>query len=205
MCSSDLGIKWRSPDDSLNVGLNLYRLQYINLQTSVTGGIQSVNGFANFGDATTQGIDLELRWNTPVEGLNLGFVGNINDSEYDTVNTVIAATQPLLRPGARLLNTLANNLRVDANYNTQLTNSLEAFSNVSLSHSGNRLQANGITARSYNLVAFTAGIRNDNWELALIGNNLFDERGPTFVGTNGPLSGSGPTPRTVGLRFRVTS
>jgi outer membrane receptor protein involved in Fe transport len=201
----EFGVRWRTPDDALTVGLNLYRLKYTNLQTSVTGGIQGVNGFANFGDATTQGIDLELHWRTPVDGLNLNFVGNINDSEYDSVNTVIAGAQPLLKPGARLLNTLANNYRVDVNYNTDIAPGFEAFSNVSLSHSGDRLQANGIIAEPYNLAAFTLGVRHDIWELALIGNNLFDERGPTFVGTQGPLSGSGPTPRTIGLRFRVNS
>jgi hypothetical protein len=53
-------------------------------------------------------------------------------------------------------------------------------------------------------MALTLGVRYGDYELALIGNNLTDERGPTFVGTTGPLSGSGPTPRTIGLRFRVT-
>ncbi len=201
----EFGLKWRTSDDTLNVGLNLYRLEYTNLQTSVTGGIDGVNGFANFGDATTQGIDLELRWRTPVDGLSLGFVGNINDSEYDTVNEVIAEAQPLLRPGARLINTLSDNWRIDANYNTGITPDWDGFGNVSFSHSGDRLQASGIVANPYNLVNFTAGVRSDNWEVALIGNNLFDERGPTFVGNNGPLSGSGPTPRTIGLRVRLLS
>ena len=201
----EFGLKWRSPDRALSVGLNLYHLEYTNLQTSVTGGIDGVNGFANFGDATTKGVDLEVRWNTPIDGLNVGFVGNINDSEYDTVNEVIAESQPLVRPGARLLNTLSNNYRFDANYNREISNNLDGFANVSFSHSGDRLQASGITAQPYDLVNLTLGVRHDNWEVALIGNNLTDERGPTFVGTNGPLSGSGPMPRTIGLRFRVFS
>lgn len=201
----EFGLKWRNPTRTLNVGLNLYRLKYTNLQTSVTGGIQGVNGFANFGDATTQGVDLEIHWDTPVEGLNLGFVGNFNDSEYDKVNPVIAAAQPLLKPGARMTNTLANNFRVDVNYNRPISNDVDGFGNVSLSRSGDRLQANGITADPYSLINLTLGIRHNGWELALIGNNLADERGPTFVGTNGPLSGSGPTPRTIGLRFRINN
>ncbi len=201
----EFGLKWRNPGRTLTLGVNLYDLKYTNLQTSVTGGIQGVNGFANFGDATTSGVDLEVHWNAPVKGLNLGFVANFNDSKYDTVNPTIAAAQPLLRPGSRLLNTLNNNYRVDVNYDREIADGFDGFGNVSLSHSGNRLQANGITAQPYNLVNLTAGIRHGRWELAIIGNNLTDERGPTFVGTNGPLSGSGPTPRTLGLRFRVTS
>ncbi|MCB5425963.1 TonB-dependent receptor [Altererythrobacter sp. CC-YST694] len=201
----EFGLKWRSPSRALTLGLNLYQLEYTNLQTSVTGGIDGVNGFANFGDATTRGIDLEVHWRTPVEGLNLGFVGNINDSKYDTVNQVIAETQPLLRPGARLLNTLANNYRVDVNYNREIARGFDGFGNLSLSHSGDRLQASGITAEPYNILSLTMGVRHKGWELAFVANNLTDERGPTFVGTTGPLSGSGPTPRTLGLRLRVTS
>ncbi|HWK42447.1 MAG TPA: TonB-dependent receptor [Croceibacterium sp.] len=204
----EFGVKWRSSDRSLNVGVNLYQLEYTDLQTSVTGGIDGVNGFANFGDAKTKGVDLEVRWRTPLEGLNLGFVGNFNDSEYGAVNEVIAAALPNLRPGGRMLNTLATNYRVDVNYNREIASGFEGFGNVSLSHSGDRLQVSNnvlVTAQPYDLVNLTAGIRHGKWELALIANNLTDERGPTFLGSNGPFSGSGPTPRTVGLRLRVTS
>jgi iron complex outermembrane recepter protein len=200
----EFGLKWRTPARNLTVGLNLYQLEYTNLQTSVTGGINGVNGFANFGDATTRGVDLELHWQTPLKGLNLSLVGNANDSKYDRVNPVIAAAQPLLRPGSRLTNTLSNNFRGDIAYSRDVADDVNVFANLSLSHSGDRLQGNGIRARPYDVVALTAGVRYDRYELALIGNNLTDERGPTFVGTNGPLSGQGPTPRTIGLRFRIT-
>ncbi|HEV7289792.1 TonB-dependent receptor [Sphingomonas sp.] len=200
----EFGLKWRSADRSVNIGLNLYQLEYTNLQTSVTGSIQDVNGFANFGDAKTKGVDLELRWKTPLKGFDLGFVGNFNDSKYTRVNPIVAAAQPLLRPGARLTNTLSNNFRVDMGYNGDIAEGVNLFGNLSLSHSGDRLQGNGILAPSYNVMALTLGVRYGDYELALIGNNLTDERGPTFVGTTGPLSGSGPTPRTIGLRFRVT-
>jgi len=201
----EFGVKWRNPSRTLNVGLNLYQLEYTDLQTSVTGGIESVDGFANFGDATTKGIDLEVQWRTPLDGLSLSFVGNINDSEYDTVNEVIAEAQPLLRPGARLINTLDKNYRFDVNYNREIASGIDGFGNISLSHSGDRLQANGLVADPYSILSMTLGVRYEGWEFALIGNNLTDERGPTFLGTTGPLSGSGPTPRTIGVRARLTS
>ncbi len=86
-----------------------------------------------------------------------------------------------------------------------MADGLDGFGNISFSHSGDRLQANGITANPYDLISLTLGLRYNDMELAFIANNLTDERGPTFVGTDGPLSGSGPTPRTFGLRFRITS
>jgi outer membrane receptor protein involved in Fe transport len=201
----EFGLKWRNDSRSLTVGLNLYRLKYTNLQTSVTGGIQGVNGFTNFGDAVTKGVDLEVRWRTPIRGLDLSFVGNFNDSKYTSVNTVVGAAQPLLKPGSRLLNTLNQNWRADINYSREIADGFDGFGNLSLSHSGDRPQANGIEARPYDLVNLTVGVRHGQWELAFVGNNLGDERGPTFVGTTGPNSGSGPTPRTLGVRLRVTN
>jgi iron complex outermembrane recepter protein len=55
----------------------------------------------------------------------------------------------------------------------------------------------------YSQLSATLGLRKGPYELALIADNLSDERGPTIVGNQGPLSGSGPTPRTIGLRFRA--
>jgi hypothetical protein len=58
-------------------------------------------------------------------------------------------------------------------------------------------------AGAYGLINATLGVRMGHYEVALIGDNLGDERGPTFIGTTGPNSGQGPTPRTVGVRFRA--
>lgn len=199
----EFGLKWRSRDLGLNFGLNLYQLEYTDLQTNTPGAIADVNGFTNFGDATTKGIDVEVRWDTPIEGLALGFVGNFNDSKYDTVNEIVQTALPLFRPGSRLVNTLDQNYRFDVNYNREITNDILGFGNIGFSHSGDRLQANGLTADPYDLISATVGVRFERYEVAFVGTNLGDERGPTFLGTNGPLSGSGPTPRTIGVRLRV--
>lgn len=201
----EFGLKWRSRELGLNFGLNLYQLEYTNLQTNTPGAIADVNGFTNFGDATTKGVDLEIRWDTPIEGLSLGAVGNFNDSKYDTVDPVVQAALPMFRPGSRLVNTLDQNYRFDINYNRYLGNDITGFGNIGFSHSGDRLQANGLTANPYDVVNMTLGLRFERYEFAVVGNNLGDERGPTFLGTNGPLSGSGPTPRTIGVRLRVLS
>ena len=201
----EIGMRWRDPELGLTLGLNLYQLEYENLQTSAQGAISGVNGFTNFGDATTKGVDIEFNWQTPVEGLSFGAVGNFNDSKYDTVNPVVAANQPLLRPGSRLINTLDSNYRFDVNYSRTLTGNWEGFSNFAYSRSGDRLQGNGLIAQPYSVMNATLGVRTDRYDIALIGSNIGDERGPTFVGTTGPNSGQGPTPRTIGLRLRVNN
>lgn len=200
----EFGLRWRALDRSLSVGLNFYQLEYTNLQTSVTGAISNVDGYANFGDATTKGVDVEVHWQTPVDGLNLSVVGNFNDSEYDSINPVVQIAQPLLKPGSRLVNTLDQNYRFDVNYSRDITGSIEAFGNVGYTHSGDRLESDGQVVDPYNIVNATLGIRTGRYELALVASNLADERGPTFLGDAGGNSGQGPTPRTIGLRFRVT-
>jgi iron complex outermembrane recepter protein len=199
----EAGLKWRSAGRALSVGLNLYQTEYEDLQTNTPGAIEGVNGFANFGDATSRGIDYEIQWHTPVEGMIVSWVGNTNESEFDRVAPAVQAALPLFRPGSRLVNSIQQTSRFDVAYSTDVTATLEGFGNVSYGRTGNRLQSSGLYADSYSLINATLGARMGAYEVALIGDNLTDERGPTFIGTAGPNSGQGPTPRTVGLRFRA--
>jgi outer membrane receptor protein involved in Fe transport len=199
----EAGLKWRTANRALSVNLNVYRTQYENLQTNTPGAINGVNGFSNFGDATSKGVDYEIQWRPPIEGLILGWTGNSNKSEFDRVAPAVQRALPLFRPGSRLVNSIQHTSRVDVSYTRSLTAKLEGFSNVSYASTGNRLQSSGLYAPSYGLFNATLGVRVGNYEVALVGDNLGDERGPTFIGTTGPKSGSGPTPRTVSLRLRA--
>jgi iron complex outermembrane recepter protein len=198
----ELGLKWRTADRALAVGLNLYRTKYTDLQTNTPGAINGVNGFSNFGDATSKGLDYDIEWRTPITGLILSFVGNTGKSEFDRVDPAVQAALPLFRPGSRLVNSIEHTSRVDVSYSRSMFFGLEGFGDVSYAHTGDRLQSAGISAPAYDVVNATLGARKGHYELALVGDNLGDERGPIFVGTTGPNSGQGLTPRTVSLRFR---
>jgi outer membrane receptor protein involved in Fe transport len=199
----EVGLKWRTPGRVLSVGLNLYQTQYTDLQTNTPGAINGVNGFSNFGDATSKGVDYEIQWRTPVTGMVVSLVGNSGKAEFDRIAPAIQSALPLFRPGSRLVNSIQHTSRLDVAYNTSLTSRVDGFGNVSYGRTGDRLQSSGLYADAYGLVNATLGVRMGPYEVALIGNNLTDERGPTFIGTTGPSSGSGPTPRTVGVRFRA--
>ena len=199
----ELGLKWRAFGRSLSLGLNLYQTQYKDLQTDTPGAINGVNGFSNFGDATSKGLDYEIQWRTPVTGLTVSWVGNTNRSEFDRVAPAVQAALPLFRPGSRLVNSIEHTSRVDVGYSTSVGTRLKGFGNVSYGRTGDRLQSSGLYANAYGLIDATLGLRMGHYEVALIGDNLGNERGPTFIGTTGPRSGQGPTPRTVSLRFRA--
>jgi outer membrane receptor protein involved in Fe transport len=199
----EAGLKWRSTDRALTVGLNLYQTKYKDMQTNTPGAIAGVNGFSNFGDATSKGLDYELRWRTPLAGITLGLVGNANKADYDRVAPAVQQALPLFTPGSRLANSIQENYRFDVGFNGHLLADLEAFGNVSYGRVGNRLQSSGLYADAYGQFNATVGVRAGRYEVALVGNNLADERGPTFIGTTGPNSGQGPTPRTLSLRVRA--
>jgi outer membrane receptor protein involved in Fe transport len=199
----EVGLKWRTAGRALSVGLNLYQTEYEDLQTNTPGAINGVNGFSNFGDATTKGVDYEIQWRTPVKGMIVSLVGNTGKAEFDRIAPAVQAALPLFQPGSRLVNSIEHTARVDVSYNTSITSRVDGFGNVSYGRTGDRLQSNSFYADPYGLVNATLGVRMGPYEVALIGNNLSDERGPSFIGITGPNSGSGPTPRTVGLRFRA--
>jgi outer membrane receptor protein involved in Fe transport len=213
----EIGARWRTDDRSLSVDLNFYLIKYTNMQTSATGYYSGVDGQINFGNATSKGIDYEIHWQTPVEGLALGLVGNLNGQVFDTVDPQLTHVSPQYAPGKRLVNSVLYNFRVDASYTTPITDEVSGYTNVSYSKTGNRYQGTS-TADPWFGINATLGIRYDRWDLSLFGTNLTDERGPSILfGTNsyrdnlhgvtGPetVSGAIITPRTIGVRLRMNS
>jgi outer membrane receptor protein involved in Fe transport len=213
----EIGLKWRTDDRSLSVDLNFYLSKFTDMQTSVTGGISGVNGFYNFGNATSKGIDYEINWQTPLDGLSLSLVGNINGQVFDSVDPAVTAVVPGLYAGGRLVNSILYNYRIGAAYERAITDEIIGYANFSYSKTGNRFQGTGGLstvpyADPYFGINATLGVRYDRYELALFGTNLTDERGPTIIsGTNtlttttGSYAGSAITPRTIGVRLRVNS
>ena len=199
----EVGVKWRSAGRALSVGLNIYNTKYEDLQTATPGFIDNVDGFSNFGDGTYKGVDYEIHWRTPIPGMILSWIGNTGKAEFDRVAPAIQNALPLFQPGSRLVNSIEHTSRFDVAYSRSMPFNLEGFGNLSYGRTGNRLQSSGLYADAYGLFNATLGARRGPYEVALVGDNLADERGPTFIGTTGPNSGSGPTPRTITVRFRA--
>lgn len=212
----EIGLRWRTDDRSLSVDLNFYLSKFSGMQTSVTGGIDGVDGFANFGKATSKGIDYEVNWRTPLQGLILSLTGNINGQNFDSIYPEVAAVLPAntpLKPGGRLVNSVLYNYRIAAAYDTAIADDVFGYANFSFSKSGNRfLATNSDTGLSssdpYFGINTTAGIRYDRYDVSLFVSNLTDERGPTngtSVSSLGVRGGAIITPRTIGVRLRVNA
>lgn len=197
----EVGVKGTLLDGKLRLSSSIYQIKYENLQTEINTSI-GLTAYANLGDSRTRGIDIEASWDTPLEGLNLTVVGNVNDSEFTDVSAAFAAANPRYAEGQDLINTPPHNWRVDANYE-RTVGGYDLFANASYTAVGrNRIPDATIdTLDPYQLYRASVGVRFDRYELRLYGENLSDERGPTAA--NGPTLLAGPRPRTIGLTLRM--
>lgn len=196
----EAGIKARVADGRVQFGLNIYHIDFQDLQFGLTPF--GVAAFANVGEATTTGVDLELRWRTPLEGLNVGGVANWNDSKFGEIFPAVTAALPTVAEGQRLTSTAEYNYRLDADFERPIGNDLRLYWNASAARIGSRIMFDGYVVPAYSLYNANFGIRRGPWELSLFGENLADERGPSFV-RNSTLF-AGPYPRTIGLRLRTS-
>ena len=186
---------------NVHIAASVYDIRYTNLQSAFNTSI-GLAAFANLGDAKTQGLDVELAWNTPVKGLTLSAIANFNSSSFTNVVPAFAGANPRVANGQRLLNTPPYNIRLDASFERQFGD-VGVFANASATAVGRTRNGDATVneLKPYQLYRANAGVRFDNFELRIFGENLSDERGPTSA--NGPTLLAGPRPLTVGLGLRV--
>jgi len=163
-----------------------YDIRYTNLQSAFNTSI-GLAAFANLGDAKTQGVDVDLTWRTPLEGLDVALIGNVNKAEFTNVVPAFATANRRTSDGQRLYSTPPHNWRLDVGYATSLAGlSWELFANGSASLSGDSRNQDPTVnlLQGYSLYNASVGFRRGGYEVALFGDNLSDYRGPTAA--NGP-------------------
>jgi outer membrane receptor protein involved in Fe transport len=197
----EIGAKGKLFDDKLHLSVSAYDIKYTNLQSAFNTSI-GLSAFANLGDAKTQGIDIEASWDTPVKGLNLTLIGNVNTSEFTNVIPAFATANPRNRNGQDLFNTPPYNWRLDVNYQKSV-GLYDVFANASATAVGRARNSDATvdTLDPYQLYRASIGVRKGAYEVKLFGDNLSDERGPTAA--NGPTLLAGPRPRTIGVSLSL--
>ena len=201
--SYELGIKGLLSDANLEYAASVYWLTYHNFQTGVNT-TSSVAAFANLGTAKTEGIDLELHW-YPIDGLSLGFTGNINRSRYGAIDPSVAADSGgalVVHPGALLLNTPRFSARFDIGYERDIGNGYTLYTNEAIIPMSKRINQYGVYSSPYTLYNAAVGVRFGKYDLELFGENLGDARGPYYIRvlTSPKDMIVGPNPRTIGIR-----
>ena len=199
----EVGTKGSLLDGALHVAVSLYDIKYTNIQSAFNTSI-GLSAFANLGDGKAQGIDMELSWRTPLRGLTLNAIGNVNNSKFTRVLPAFSGADPRIANGLRLLNTPTHNFRLDATYEHDIGHAV-LFATSSATFVG-RSRLGDATVNEinpYELYQASIGVRFDRYEVRLFGDNLSDLRGPTSA--NGPTLLAGPRPRTIGVTFRLNT
>jgi outer membrane receptor for ferric coprogen and ferric-rhodotorulic acid len=197
----EVGIKGVAADGKFRFAASIYDIHYKNLQSAFPTSI-GLAAFANLGDSKTRGIDIDLMWYTPIEGLSVSVIGNVNEAEFTDVIPEFSDAVPGTVNGSRLYSTPPYNWRLDLGYERPVgAGGWKLFANGSGSTAGasRNLNATVGSTPSYSLYSAIVGMRQNKYEVALYGDNLTDERGPTAA--NGPTLLAGPYPRTVGLKL----
>jgi outer membrane receptor protein involved in Fe transport len=200
--SYELGLKGRLEQFDMDYSTSIYWLAYKNFQTGVQ--TPTVAAFANLGTARTEGADLQINWH-PIEGLTLGFTGNINRSVYGKVDASVAAASGgtfIARPGGQMLNTPGYSARFDAGYVKDIGNGYTFHTNVAAVPMAKRINQYGVYSSAFTLYDAAIGVSIGKYDFELFGENLSDERGPYYIRalTSPKDMMVGPNPRTIGLR-----
>ena len=78
----EVGFKGSLLDGRVRVAASVYDIEFTDLQSAFNTSI-GLAAFANLGDATTRGLDIETSWDTPIEGLTLDANLAYLDARYE--------------------------------------------------------------------------------------------------------------------------
>ncbi len=192
----EIGIKSQFADRTLTLNATAYYYVFDNLQVQNFNAVTVQFVTSNAGETTTQGVDFEFGWRTPIEGL--GISGNLAylDAQY---------TDDFIQPGPDGLRGTADDTNLDGRRASQAPEwagnvafdwTIPVGDNFELLAAGNVAYNDGYITDEQTLnddfvqdsfftldatVGF--GAEDGSWRLSLIGVNLTDE---VFVVTSGP-------------------
>jgi outer membrane receptor protein involved in Fe transport len=198
--SYELGSKFRTADRALSVDAAVYYTEWSNIQvpfTTSAGLVATLNG----GDARVYGLDLGINYRTPIEGLSLQMVGNVNSAEFRNVAPALTARLPTASNGARLPGVPESNLSVSASYSAPLTGTLDLNLYGAYSYRASQLDlASGLESATLDHMTLRAGISSNRYRVDLFADNVLDDRGPLLASLAGQQA---VYPRRIGIVLSV--
>jgi len=230
----EAGMKARFGGGAGSVTLAGFYADIKNLQATIDAGSCSSRIIANVDSAKSAGFDAEFAYRFS-DNFDIAVAGSYNDAKL-TSDLDDAAGNPIqgLRDGNRLPTVPKFQASVVFGYEREMSDGLEAFSNLTLQHVGKRYtqvsdqennprtvatfpNVGGSTAAtlifplelpSYEIVNLRVGVRGDGFEVAAFVNNLGDERAKLAIdrerGLRARYGFLTNAPRTYGATFRKT-
>lgn len=213
----EAGIKTSWFDRALTFNLDVYQIDWSNIQISGQTNAQSTGStfsfISNAGDARIRGIEVEAAA-SPWRGLSLRASGSYNDAKLttDQVSAILTASG---KKGDAVPNVPRWTAQGSVEYVQPVGDGLQVSGQVNAGYTGPTWNTFAHTNRylqflpGYTEVGARIGLDREagGWSIALFGNNLLNNVGLTSKGT-GTLFGTGNIrsislmPRTLGLELR---
>ena len=216
----EVGAKTTWLDGRLRANFTAYKMTWDNIQVQVedTNPVAFSLGIVNFPEAKVDGFEFDFAW-LPAEGWDLSGTVAYNNARISQSASLDFLEPPLeVNEGDRLPITPDWKASLSAEYTFQR----EAFGGepyvrFDYAHTGESINAleglEPIVAlesdppttiqKAYDVGNFSMGLENESWSASFYINNVWDERGTTFVNNRWAERRFGVNqPRTFGVTFR---
>ncbi len=194
--------------DTFGVNLAVFDQTIEDFQVSIFTG--TAFAFLNAPEQSTTGAEIELNW-LPIEDLTVALAGTFLDPVYDDFPNANINNVPTDLSGQKPAGIADTNLSLSANYDFNLTGSLDGFVRADYQYESDvRVEENtGDVSREVSTVNASAGLIFENgWTAQVWGRNIFDDE--YIVGAfppalqDGSINGFINDPATYGLTLRKT-
>jgi outer membrane receptor protein involved in Fe transport len=197
--SYEVGTKWQLADNSVLVEAAVYYSDWKDIQIQFpTGGVIAL---ANGGDADIYGIDLALVWATPLDGLNVQFSGNYNESEFSRVDPGISLSVPTIAKGEQIPLVPQSNASLSADYSWDIGGGLTGFAFAAYSYRDSQINTSGEKSGEPVDVRARLGVGSEHWTATLFGNNLLNDDDAVLISAVGGVQRQILRPLSVGIEL----
>lgn len=189
----EAGIKWGL--GRFDVAVSAYLFDWKDAQIELSPTLQSI--VVPIGDVRGKGVDAELTWRTPLDGLTLAAAGNLNSTKLRDIVPAVSGALPWLSNGRQLPGTAKRTLSVSGSYITDIGRGWDLKVNGRYAYRSQQQSVfNGVYAPWNGFGSARIGVARDDLEISLFADNIGNAQRPiSRPGGQNQV----PYPRTIGI------
>ena len=206
----ELGTKLEFLERKLTLDLAAYRIDWKNVQQSVTDPGCGYLFVANVGSASSKGLEAEINYK-PIESLLLSASGSYDHAEFTSIDAPFQGAAAT-RAGEAVPDVPRQKFNVGGEYTTPVVRNHTAYLRVDWSHVGSVPAGFTYSAvrPAYGTLEAAVGVRTDHYDLSLYGHNLTNSNaileileGSTYSFGNTFATQISAPPRTIGVDLKM--
>jgi outer membrane receptor protein involved in Fe transport len=199
--SYEVGTKWKLFDDSVNVALTLYAIDWKNAQFQT--GASGISGMINLGNVTGKGVELTVSQRTPIPGLSWQLAGGWNTTTINDMPATVTSALPYLHNGMQVPPVPRGSAALNVNYERPIGyEDMDFVSDFNYQYRDHEEDlSTGFQSATLNIIGADIGVRRKTYEILFFADNITDDKGPSIWEEGRMII---PRPRTIGIRLAWT-